>query len=128
MFSNFYGTYKKLQDVADNTSTATVSFLCNFIKKETLAQVFSCEICGISKNTFCTEHLWWLLLHPNNHYDIELLHKNLQQSNIDKSYTCSTEFFELANMLMNENNLNEATNAQEGLNLFTKLCEKIFSL
>ena len=29
----------------------------NFIKKETLAQVFSCEICEISKNTFLTEHL-----------------------------------------------------------------------
>ena len=25
---------------------------CNFIKKETLVQVFSCEFCGISKNTF----------------------------------------------------------------------------
>ena len=24
---------------------------CNFIKKETLAQVFSCEFCEISKNT-----------------------------------------------------------------------------
>ena len=38
---------------------------CNFIKKETLAQVFSCECCEISKNTFLpffTEHLWWLLL------------------------------------------------------------------
>ena len=30
---------------------------CNFIKKETLAHVFSCEICEISKNTFFTEHL-----------------------------------------------------------------------
>ena len=29
----------------------------NFIKKETLAQVFSCEICEISKNTFFTERL-----------------------------------------------------------------------
>ena len=36
--------------------------LCNFIKKETLAQVFSCEFCEISKNTLFTEHLWWLLL------------------------------------------------------------------
>ena len=27
-------------------------FNCNFIKKETLAQVFSCEFCEISKNTF----------------------------------------------------------------------------
>ena len=30
---------------------------CNFIKKETLAQVFSCKFCEISKNTFFTEHL-----------------------------------------------------------------------
>ena len=32
--------------------------LKNFIKKETLAQVFSCQFCEISKNTFFTEHLW----------------------------------------------------------------------
>ena len=31
---------------------------CNFIKKETLAQVFSREFCEISKNTFFTEHLY----------------------------------------------------------------------
>ena len=31
---------------------------CNFIKKETLAQVFSYEFCKISKNIFFTEHLW----------------------------------------------------------------------
>ena len=31
---------------------------CNFIKKDTLAQVFSCEFCEISKNTFFVEHLW----------------------------------------------------------------------
>ena len=30
----------------------------NFIKKETLAQVFSCQFCKISKNTFFTEHVW----------------------------------------------------------------------
>ena len=31
---------------------------CNFIKKETLAQVlFSCEFCEISKSTFFIEHL-----------------------------------------------------------------------
>ena len=34
----------------------------NFIKKETLAQVFSCEFCKIFKNTFFIEHLRWLLL------------------------------------------------------------------
>ena len=26
--------------------------------KKALAQVFSCEFCEISKNTFFTEHLW----------------------------------------------------------------------
>ena len=30
---------------------------CNFIKKETLTQVFSCEFCEISKSTFFTQHL-----------------------------------------------------------------------
>ena len=30
----------------------------NFIKTETLAQVFSCEFCKISKSTFFTEHVW----------------------------------------------------------------------
>ena len=29
-----------------------ISEACNFIKKETLAQVLSCEFCEISKNTF----------------------------------------------------------------------------
>ena len=30
---------------------------CNFIKKEILAQVFSCEFCEISKNTFFKEQI-----------------------------------------------------------------------
>ena len=30
---------------------------CNFIKKEALAQVFSCEFCKIVQNTFFTEHI-----------------------------------------------------------------------
>ena len=45
--------------------TARVSFLfklqarpegCNFVKKETLTQVLSCEFCEICKNTFFPEH------------------------------------------------------------------------
>ena len=35
---------------------------CNFIKKETLALVFSCEFREISNNTFFNGHLRWLLL------------------------------------------------------------------
>ena len=30
---------------------------CNFIKKEALAQAFSCEFCEISENTFRRTHL-----------------------------------------------------------------------
>ena len=48
---------KTLQNSQENTS-ARVSFLIkagNFIKKEALAQVFSCEICEILWNT---KHLW----------------------------------------------------------------------
>ena len=30
---------------------------CNFITKETLLQMFSCEFCKISKSSFFTEHL-----------------------------------------------------------------------
>ena len=39
---------------------------CNFIKKETLALVFSCEFCEISKTPLLTEHPWWLLLFNEN--------------------------------------------------------------
>ena len=34
-----------------------IPFLTKFFKKETLTQVFSCESCEISQNTFFTEHL-----------------------------------------------------------------------
>ena len=32
------------------------------LKKQTLAQVFSCEFCEIFKNIYSEEYLWWLLL------------------------------------------------------------------
>ena len=38
--------------VLTNFVKFTGKYLCNFIKKETLAQVFSCEFCEISMNTF----------------------------------------------------------------------------
>ena len=53
---------KLFYDIPYLTESAKRSEACNFIKKVTLAQVFSCELCEISKNTFFTEHLWWLLL------------------------------------------------------------------
>ena len=35
---------------------------CNFIKKETPTEVFSCEYCEIFKKRFFKEHLQWLEL------------------------------------------------------------------
>ena len=46
------------QNSQENACTR-VSFLCNFIKNETLAQVFPCEFL---KTTFHNEHIWWLPL------------------------------------------------------------------
>ena len=41
--------------VRDSILIKSHSYDC---KKETLAQVFSCEFSRISKNTFFTKHLW----------------------------------------------------------------------
>ena len=56
---------KTLQNLQENTC-ARVSFLIKLqasrsgplLKKETLALVFSCEFCKMSKSTFLTEDLW----------------------------------------------------------------------
>ena len=44
-------------EISQNSQENNCDFL--IIKKETLAQVFSCEFCEISKNTYFIEHLWW---------------------------------------------------------------------
>ena len=43
-------------EIVDIKSTLSQAQACNFIKKETPAQMFSCEFNEISKNM--TEHLW----------------------------------------------------------------------
>ena len=40
----------------------TLNIAYNFIKKEALTQVFSCEFFEIFKKNFFTEHIRWLLL------------------------------------------------------------------
>ena len=57
--------FLEISQISQENTCARVSFLiklqswaCNFIKKESLAQVLSCEFCEISKNTFHTEHIW----------------------------------------------------------------------
>ena len=50
---------------------------CNFIKKETLALMFSCEFWEILKNTFFTDNLRWLLLKkPASNIYFEKLFEN----------------------------------------------------
>ena len=61
----FYGKklFLKISQNSQENTCARVFFnkvagdACNFIEKETLAQLFSCEFCEISKNNFFTEHL-----------------------------------------------------------------------
>ena len=56
---------KVFLDISQNLQESTCprdSFLKKFIKKETLAQVFSYEFCEISKNIVFIEHLWWLFV------------------------------------------------------------------
>ena len=52
-----YFTEFKGKHLSQSLFFNTVAGAYNCIKKETLAQVFSCEFCEIFKNTFCTEHL-----------------------------------------------------------------------
>ena len=59
---------ENLQNLQENTC-ARVSFLiklkaeaCNFIKKETLAQVFLVNFANFLKTPFLTEHIQWLPL------------------------------------------------------------------
>ena len=59
---------ENLQNLQENTC-ARVSFLiklkaeaCNFIKKETLAQVFLVNFAYFLRTTFLTEHIQWLPL------------------------------------------------------------------
>ena len=49
--------FLKISQNSQENTCARVFFFCKFIKKETLAQMFSCEFCDISKNIFFTEHL-----------------------------------------------------------------------
>ena len=55
--------FLEISQSSQENTCARVSLLiklqaCNFVKKETLAQVFTCEFCEIFKSTFFTEHLW----------------------------------------------------------------------
>ena len=61
----FKKVFLEISQNSQEITCARVSFLiklraraCNFFKKETLPQVFSCEFREIFKNTFFIEHVW----------------------------------------------------------------------
>ena len=63
-FSAKKKVFLKVSQNSQEKTCARVSFLitlqsstCNFIKKETMAQVLSCEFCEIFENTYFIEHL-----------------------------------------------------------------------
>ena len=71
--------------VLQNFTKFTGKHLCQslFIKKETLAQVFSCEFCKIFKNTFSTEHLWMTTSEDNYikaAYDYQMTSKMIREA------------------------------------------------
>ena len=41
-----------LEAYSEHCQISNIELFKNFIKRETIAQVFSCEFCEISKNTF----------------------------------------------------------------------------
>ena len=71
--------FRASEAVAQRCSIKRWSQACSFIKKETLAQVFSCKFREISNNTFFTEQLRWLLLalHILKHNNLSLHHPQI---------------------------------------------------
>ena len=49
---------KMFLEISQNSQENICVRVCFLIKKENLVQVFSCEFCKISNDTFFTEHLW----------------------------------------------------------------------
>ena len=60
---------------------------CNFIKKEMLVQVFSCEFCKISNNNVFIEHLWWSYFHSNNYLKVISLYQQVPPRHVITTIT-----------------------------------------
>ena len=95
------------QNSQENTC-ARVSFLigvaCNFIKKETLAQVFSCEFCEIFKNIFLTEHLWTTTSLFSTSPKTSFLQKQVLENTINKNHT--SKYSSIKSNYMSDNDAN----------------------
>ena len=82
--------------------------LATLFKKGTLAQVFSCEFCKISKNIFFPEHLWatasviikecvynWIKSDHTNHTTVSWPPSNLKiVKSCKKNLKCKSRFYD----------------------------------
>ena len=78
-----------------------IAKLQNFIKKEIQAQMFFCEFCEISKNTFFIEHLQWLLLKTNKEKFLRYFKKNENTSEDDEDITITNVVTSVAKDITN---------------------------
>ena len=62
------------------------------MKKETLAQVFSCEFCETSKNTFFTEQLWTKPTLEESQFDTAIIQVGLNE--LLKNTTCTEDLLQ----------------------------------
>ena len=56
-YKSIHQRFSIRKNVLRKLTKFTGKYLCNFIQKEALEQVFSCKFCKISKKTFFAEHL-----------------------------------------------------------------------
>ena len=59
---------------------------CKFIKKEALAEVFSCKFFKIVKNTFFIKHLRWLLLIFVTSHKCKYIYETMYDTNYSFPY------------------------------------------
>ena len=102
--------FLKVSQNAQENTYAKVSFLiklqaCNFIKKETLLQVFSCESCEIFKNTYFYRTPLMTAPDWNCTWSLTPYLKNLchLQEDLERGHYLVTNFWSLA---MHKNNSN----------------------
>ena len=80
-------SFNKVAGLRPETSRPETS---NFIKRENLAQLFSCEFCKIFK-----EHLWWLLLKNTENTVSKHFYFN-EESDSSEENSCGNEVFRSA--------------------------------
>ena len=94
------------------------------LKKETLARLFSCEFCEISKNTYFTEHLWWLLLKI-----YQILHRISAVELISNKLSVSKlTFCKGFDMTLNKLNLETSPNGRSSSRLSVQLYRLLVKL